>query len=186
MREHKKIAIKYFKSGWLVLDFVATFPFDLVFKDAQTQYTRMIRLLRLSKLMAILDTSRFKRIIKSYYENSTRADRFQSLYIVMYTYKIFRLIVIIFMITYFIGCFWYTITRYVNTEADIAEGNSFIKYFQLDMLFENHECQQLKCISDGSDPKCSDEEWLKENCKESFVREAALAEARTPPEPLSS
>jgi hypothetical protein len=32
--------------------------------------------MRLSKLMAILDTSRIKRIIKSYYENSTRADRF--------------------------------------------------------------------------------------------------------------
>jgi hypothetical protein len=76
VRDHKKIAIRYFKSGWMVLDFVATFPFDLVFKDAQTQYTRMIRLLRLSKLMAILDTSRFKRVIKSYYENSTRADRF--------------------------------------------------------------------------------------------------------------
>ena len=75
IRDHKKIAIRYFKSGWMVLDFVATFPFDIVF-NAQTQYTRMIRLMRLSKLMAILDTSRIKRIIKSYYENSTRADRF--------------------------------------------------------------------------------------------------------------
>ena len=59
----------------MLLDFLATFPFDIVF-NAQAQYTRMIRLMRLSKLLAILDTSRFKRVIKSYYENSTRADRF--------------------------------------------------------------------------------------------------------------
>jgi hypothetical protein len=75
VRDHKKITIKYFKSGWMLLDFIATFPFDIVF-NSEAQYTRMIRLMRLSKLMAILDTSRFKRIIKAYYENSTRADRF--------------------------------------------------------------------------------------------------------------
>lgn len=128
VRDHKKIAIKYFKSGWLPLDFIATFPFDLVF-NSQAQYTRMIRLMRLSKLIAVLDTSRFKRIIKAYYENSTRADRFQSLYIVMYTYKIFRLIIIIFLITYFIGCFWWLLARYVNTPQDIEKGNTFIEYF---------------------------------------------------------
>ena len=27
IREPKKIAIKYFKSGWMILDFIATFPF---------------------------------------------------------------------------------------------------------------------------------------------------------------
>jgi hypothetical protein len=31
VRDHKKIAIRYFKSGWMLLDFVATFPFDIVF-----------------------------------------------------------------------------------------------------------------------------------------------------------
>ena len=118
VRDHKKIAIKYFKSGWMLLDFIATFPFDLAF-NSQAQYTRMIRLFRLSKLMAILDTSRFKRVIKAYYENSTRADRFQSLYIAMYIYKIFRLIVIIFMITYFIGCFWWLLARYIITPEDL-------------------------------------------------------------------
>jgi len=35
IRDHKKIAIRYFKSGWMILDFVATFPFDIVF-NAQT------------------------------------------------------------------------------------------------------------------------------------------------------
>ena len=75
------------------MDFIATFPFDAVFK-ADVIYTRLIRLTRLSKLIAMLDTSRINRIIKSYFENSTRADRLQSQYMFMYTYKIFRLVVI--------------------------------------------------------------------------------------------
>ena len=67
------------------MDFIATFPFDAVFK-ADVIYTRLIRLTRLSKLIAMLDTSRINRIIKSYFENSTRADRLQSQYMFMYTY----------------------------------------------------------------------------------------------------
>jgi hypothetical protein len=33
VRDHKKIAIKYFKSGWMPLDFIATFPFDVIFNS---------------------------------------------------------------------------------------------------------------------------------------------------------
>ena len=31
VRDHKSIASRYFKSGWMIIDFVATFPFDLAF-----------------------------------------------------------------------------------------------------------------------------------------------------------
>ena len=31
VRNHKKLAIRYFKSGWMFLDFIATFPFDQLF-----------------------------------------------------------------------------------------------------------------------------------------------------------
>jgi hypothetical protein len=31
VRDHKKIIMKYAKSGWMLLDFIATFPFDIVF-----------------------------------------------------------------------------------------------------------------------------------------------------------
>jgi hypothetical protein len=33
------------------------------------------------------------------------------------------------MITYFIGCFWWLLARYVNTPEDIEKGNTFIEYF---------------------------------------------------------
>jgi hypothetical protein len=57
----------------MVLDFLATFPFDAVLGDFV--YTKLIRLLRLSKLITLLDINRIKRIIKRFFENSTRADR---------------------------------------------------------------------------------------------------------------
>ena len=72
IRDHKKIAVKYFKSGWMILDFIATFPFDLF---ADVLYTKLIRLMRLSKLINLLDISRIKRIVKSYFDRSTRSDR---------------------------------------------------------------------------------------------------------------
>lgn len=56
VRNIKQITIRYAKSGWMIVDFTATFPFDLFFEDAV--YTRMIRITRLSKMVAILDVGR--------------------------------------------------------------------------------------------------------------------------------
>jgi len=72
VRNHYDITKRYFKSGWMVLDFLATFPFDDVFGNFI--YTKLIRLLRLSKLIALLDINRIKRLIKKIFENSTRKD----------------------------------------------------------------------------------------------------------------
>lgn len=69
IRDHKKIAMNYIKSGWMFLDLLATFPFDWFF-DQDVLFTRLIRLTRLSKLISLLDNSRFKKIIKSYFDNS--------------------------------------------------------------------------------------------------------------------
>lgn len=55
---------------------MATFPFDIFVPDMLL--TRMIRLLRLTKLITLLDVSRIKRMVKGYFENSTRADRHQT------------------------------------------------------------------------------------------------------------
>ena len=66
VKNHKQIAIRYFKSGWMFLDFIATFPFDWIFGGAI--YGRLIRLARLSKLVKLLDIGRIKRIVKSYFD----------------------------------------------------------------------------------------------------------------------
>jgi hypothetical protein len=46
----------------------------------------------------------------------------------MYSYKIFRLIIIAIIITYFVGCFWYLISSSLNSDVD--DKVSFVtKYF---------------------------------------------------------
>ena len=57
VRDHKKIAMKYFKSGWLIIDFVATFPFDKIFNSEDKEGTNagywniiMTKMLRLTRL----------------------------------------------------------------------------------------------------------------------------------------
>lgn len=45
----------------------------------------------------------------------------------MYSYKIFRLIIIAIIITYFVGCFWYLISEQLNSTDD-----TFITRFALD------------------------------------------------------
>lgn len=50
----------------------------------------------------------------------------------MYSYKIFRLIIIVFMITYIIACFWWLLVRYVNNKTDVENRNTFITANDLD------------------------------------------------------
>lgn len=76
-------------------------------------------MVRLSKLMNILDPGRCKRFVKSYYDNSTRSDRMQQQHMVMYTVKILRLILIVSMITYFLGCIWFITVNLINNDEAI-------------------------------------------------------------------
>ena len=131
VRDPYKIALKYMK-GWMFMDFIATFPFDLLYDK---MYTKMIRLARLTKLINLMNINRVKALIKSYYEKSQRADRAQSQYIVIYSYKIFRLVVIIFIITYFIGCFWWLAVQHINSADDVRDRLTFITYFGLDQVY---------------------------------------------------
>jgi len=151
----------------MLLDFVATFPFDVFVPDMLL--TRMIRLLRLTKLAAILDVGRIKRLVKAYYEDSTRADRHQSQYMVMFIFKIFRLCIIAFMITYFIGCFWWMLVDYINTTVDKKKGDTFAYRFAIDQYYMNSPdiCKNSYCvehIESGGKVNCINASWVEKNC----------------------
>ena len=174
VRSHKKIAIRYIK-GMAILDFLATFPFQFLIKEAMA--TRLIRLTRLSKLMAILDIGRCKRVVKAYYDSSTRADRMQQQFIVMYSVKILRLIVIISMITYFLGCFWFLSMRIIqsNTPDLISKRMTFITYHNFDEMYDETAhalCKLEDCALKQEEntklglekDKCSDQEWRNTHC----------------------
>lgn len=148
----------------MLLDFMATFPFDLFVPDMLL--TRMIRLLRLTKLITLLDVSRIKRMVKGYFENSTRADRHQTQYMVMFIFRIFRLSFIAFMTTYFIGCFWWMLGNIINSSYDKLRGQTFKYRFQFNEYFttDSHPiCKSVHCIAhieSGGKINCFNGYWV--------------------------
>jgi hypothetical protein len=130
--------------------------------------TRLIRLTRLSKLISVLDISRAKRLVKAYFDASTRSDRMQQQYIVMYTIKIMRLIIVVFIITYIVGCVWFFAVRNMQTEKDIKARTNFYTFNNFDKMFESNspkKCDPDVCKKLLNDKQCTNKEWQKKNCK---------------------
>jgi Ion channel len=151
VRDHKLIGRRYIYSGWFFIDFAATFPINYV-TGSNVLWVRLLRLFRLPKLIKILDLSRFNRLLRSLFEyvydrleGSTRQDRIVAQHVLMYSYKIFRLIIIAVIIIYFAGCMWYLISANVNnTRDDLA--NSFITtYFTDRNITSNSDRLVIAC-----------------------------------------
>ena len=82
-------------------------------------------------------------MVKSLMSNSSRDERIVAQYMMLYIFKIFRLIIIAMIITYFIGCIWFYFSFNVSQTSEVAvegqEGDehssqSFIKYFEMDKM----------------------------------------------------
>lgn len=61
--------------------------------------------------------------------NQSRDEKIVAKYMLLYFYKIFRLIIIAVIITYFIGCFWWLLSTSLN--SDDEDQTNFVKYFEL-------------------------------------------------------
>jgi len=66
-------------------------------------------------------------------------------YILMYGYKIFRLIFIAIISTYFVGCLWYLVVKNINTEEDIEAGNTFLQTFGIDEIKDTYTKMIISC-----------------------------------------
>lgn len=97
-----------------------------------TLLAKLLRLFRLPRVLKLIDVMRFSKMIKSILENLQREERIVAVYMFMYVYRIFRLVIIAFFITYFIGCFWYMISDNLNSEYDVKNRRTFVTYFDLD------------------------------------------------------
>jgi len=114
--------------GWFIVDFVSIFPFQLLI-SSNAVLTKLFRLFRLPRLVKLIDISRFNQLLKSFFENSSRDERIVAQYMLMYAYRVFRLVIIAIIITYFIGCFWFLLSNELNF-ADEGD-NTFVKKFEL-------------------------------------------------------
>lgn len=131
VREFKKIAKKYLFNGSFIVDFAAVFPLSSIV-GAQTLLAKLLRLIRLPRVLKLIDITRFTKMIKSILENLQREERIVAMFLFMYVFRIFRLVVIAFFITYFIGCFWYMISDNLNTDYDVEKRMTFVTFFNLE------------------------------------------------------
>ena len=130
IRDLKLIAKRYVFRGSFFVDFISVFPFNTLF-STQSLLTKLFRLFRLPRLIRLIDISRFSQLLKSFFENSSRDERIVAEYMLMYAYRIFRLVIIALIITYFLGCFWFMVSNELNTAWDKANGNTFVDNFRL-------------------------------------------------------
>lgn len=107
IKDLKMIAKNYVFHGWFFIDFISVFPFGILLQS-ENDFTKLFRLCRLPRLIKLIDISRFNNLLKSLLSNSSsRDERIMKHYFLLYVYKIFRLILIALIITYFIGCAWW-------------------------------------------------------------------------------
>ena len=130
IRDHKKIALQYMFRGWFFIDLVSVFPFTVILQQ-DALLTKLFRLFRLPRLIKLIDSSRFNQLLRSFFESSSRDERIVAQYMLMYFYKIFRLIIIAIIITYFLGCFWYLFSNEMNP---VGTEQTFAKTFGLEKV----------------------------------------------------
>jgi hypothetical protein len=69
-------------------------------------------------------------------ENQAGDEKIETQYMLLYVYKIIRLIIIAIIITYFVGCFWWLFcSNYTSNDSE----NTFINYFNLNDLDEFYQ-----------------------------------------------
>lgn len=79
-------------------------------------------------MMKLIDISRFNQLLKSLFESGeAQEERIMLQYFIMYCYKIFRLFIIAFIITYFCGCLWMIIVDQTKNDSP----TTFFKTFKL-------------------------------------------------------
>ena len=115
--------------GWFPIDFISVFPFD-IFGESEVQgqheskarsqsASKLFRLARLPRLIKLIDISRFKKLSSSLMSsNSSRDEQIVAQYMILNVYKIFRLIIIAIITTYFLGCSWFWYCTQYNHLTD--------------------------------------------------------------------
>lgn len=125
------------------MDLIAVIPIALILRlagEEQTQYAvviKLLRILRLPKFLRLLDTSKFDSLLdavlekepKNPQEEKSRQEKMNIKYISRYAYKVFRLILIALMLTYFLGSLWYFLVSIMPTDDN---QDNFIRKYSLE------------------------------------------------------
>ena len=121
----------HYLKGSCIFDFLALIPFEFLFLDdfaltpteelsKRQKISRMLKLfklLRVPRLFELLNVDRFKQFLNDYYnkilEKAVRENNEEEAYPILkalaylQAYKVFRLVILIFGSSYFLGILWH-------------------------------------------------------------------------------
>jgi len=104
------------------LDLLAVFPYNYV--SSGNNYLRLIRIIRLPRMLKLLNEQKIFNLIESIFERLTLDNKMKYMYASKYSYKIFRLMVIAIALLYFLGCLWYAVV----VSCDDLDNDNISKY----------------------------------------------------------
>jgi hypothetical protein len=76
---------------------------------------KLARLCRMPRLAKLINVNRFKSILKSFEKDQGDDKIIMKQYKILFVYKMVRLFLISLIITYFLGCSWYVLSKYQRT-----------------------------------------------------------------------
>ena len=135
IRNCTKIMIKYV-TGTFLFDIIAQSAWPLhyavhgVWKDDDANLLYLLRLLRLSKVMILMDLQKFTEVVRRYYrkklvkriaKNPTTTQEsdnnkiVQQIFLIKF-FQVFRLIIIILVLSYLLGTLWFILTLHSTTD----------------------------------------------------------------------
>jgi hypothetical protein len=104
--QHRLIIARYARSGWLFLDWIATFPLQYFVGD-NILVVKLVRMIRLPRILKIFNVNQFKKNLQFFVTGDTRSQRIMSAITVRQVYSIIRLVLITVILIYFVGCLYY-------------------------------------------------------------------------------
>ena len=133
------IAKNYIFRGSFIFDFIAIIPFQFLLA-AESNFNQILRMVRITRLLKLLDIARFNHLLKSFFENDSSQDKIMLQYVFMYTFKITRLFLAAIIITYFCGCIWFLVVNHykdkglVDDKGQVISEPSFFYKFGMDKM----------------------------------------------------
>ena len=143
VRSHKKIATRYLKRRFF-LDIIAlgVLPANLflrgIIKEKYITLTYLLRMLRLARAVIVIEIQGFQKMLKRIYWNkmlktlkkmdqthteidvSVDNNNIMTQILIMYSFQVFRLIVFILSLSYFVGAIWFICTKYFTDLDQLA------------------------------------------------------------------
>ncbi len=126
--DYEKIA-KHYLWGWFWPDFLSLIPMQVV--HHKFYLVKLLRLTRLPDFLEFFNISLLHKYVVSLNEESSRSNQIETQYLLKCVYKIFRLILIALLLTYFLGILMYIISDSLNPEN---EPKTFVKTYGLNRM----------------------------------------------------